>query len=95
MPDCDFSKHRDLPGAGPRRRARGTANLGTSPALVSFTPAFSLLTRAHALVGVADLLRGDAAAGTALAATLSTMVAIALGVLAGSSLSNRMRRPAL
>ena len=26
---------------------------------------------------------------------LSTMVAIALGVLAGSSLSNRMRRPAL
>ncbi|HYJ50361.1 MAG TPA: threonine/serine exporter family protein [Microbacterium sp.] len=65
-------------------------------ALVSFTPAFWLLVPgALGLVGVADLLGGDAAASASLVATLSTMVAIALGVLAGSSLSNRMRRPAL
>jgi len=65
-------------------------------ALVSFTPAFSLLVPgALGLVGVADVLGGDAAASASLVATLATMVAIALGVLAGSSLSNRMRRPAL
>ena len=65
-------------------------------ALVSFTPAFALLVPgALGLVGVADVLGGDTTAGTSLVATLSTMVAIALGVLAGSSLSNRMRRPAL
>jgi uncharacterized membrane protein YjjP (DUF1212 family)/uncharacterized membrane protein YjjB (DUF3815 family) len=65
-------------------------------ALVSFTPAFFLLVPgALGLVGVADVLGGDAAASDSLVATLSTMVAIALGVLAGSSLSNRMRRPAL
>lgn len=65
-------------------------------ALVSFTPAFWLLVPgALGLVGVADVLGGDAAASASLVATLSTMVAIALGVLAGSSLSNRMRRPAL
>ncbi|MGC5170700.1 threonine/serine exporter family protein [Microbacterium sp. DT81.1] len=69
----------------------------TGPAaLVSFTPAFSLLVPgAIGLVGVADVLGGDRAAAASLVATLSTMVAIALGVLAGSSLSNRMRRPAL
>jgi len=69
----------------------------TGPAaLVSFTPAFWLLVPgALGLVGVADVLGGDTAAGASLVATLATMVAIALGVLAGSSLSNRMRRPAL
>ena len=69
----------------------------TGPAaLVSFTPAFWLLVPgALGLVGVADVLGGDTAAGASLVATLTTMVAIALGVLAGSSLSNRMRRPAL
>jgi len=69
----------------------------TGPAaLVSFTPAFWLLVPgALGLVGVADVLGGDSAAGASLVATLATMVAIALGVLAGSSLSNRMRRPAL
>jgi uncharacterized membrane protein YjjB (DUF3815 family) len=69
----------------------------TGPAaLVSFTPAFWLLVPgALGLVGVADVLGGDAAATASLVATLATMVAIALGVLAGSSLSNRMRRPAL
>ena len=61
---------------------------------MSFTPAFSILVPgALGLVGVADVLGGDAAAADSLVATLSTMVAIALGVLAGSSLSNRMRRP--
>jgi uncharacterized membrane protein YjjP (DUF1212 family) len=69
----------------------------TGPAaLVSFTPAFWLLVPgALGLVGVADVLGGDATASASLVATLSTMVAIALGVLAGSTLSNRMRRPAL
>jgi uncharacterized membrane protein YjjB (DUF3815 family) len=69
----------------------------TGPAaLVSFTPAFWLLVPgALGLVGVADVLGGDAAGSSSLIATLSTMVAVALGVLAGSSFSNRMRRPAL
>ncbi|WP_137845026.1 threonine/serine exporter family protein [Microbacterium sp. 2FI] len=69
----------------------------TGPAaLVSFTPAFWLLVPgALGLVGVADLLGGDARASASLLATLATMVSIALGVLAGSALSNRMRRPAL
>jgi uncharacterized membrane protein YjjP (DUF1212 family) len=69
----------------------------TGPAaLVSFTPAFWLLVPgALGLVGVADVLGGDRAAAASLVATLATMVAIALGVLAGSSFSNRMRRPAL
>jgi hypothetical protein len=46
-------------------------------------------------VGVTDVLGGDATAAASLVATLSTMVAITLGVLAGSSLSKRMLRPAL
>jgi uncharacterized membrane protein YjjB (DUF3815 family) len=65
-------------------------------ALVSFTPAFWLLVPgALGLVSVADALSGDSAGAATLIAAVSTMVAIALGVLAGSSLSNRMRRPAL
>ncbi|WP_345800317.1 threonine/serine exporter family protein [Microbacterium sp. AZCO] len=65
-------------------------------ALVSFTPAFALLVPgAIGLVSVADVLGGDSAGTASLVTTLATMVAIALGVLAGSSLSNRMRRPAL
>ena len=65
-------------------------------ALVSFTPAFWLLVPgALGLLGVADVLGGDSTAAASLVATLSTMVAIALGVLAGSALSNRMQRPAL
>jgi uncharacterized membrane protein YjjP (DUF1212 family) len=69
----------------------------TGPApMVTFTPAFWLLVPgALGLVGVADVLGGDAAASDSLVTTLATMVAIALGVLAGSALSNRMRRPAL
>ena len=65
-------------------------------ALVSFTPAFALLVPgAIGLVSVTDVLGGDSAGAASLITTIATMVAIALGVLAGSSLSNRMRRPAL
>lgn len=65
-------------------------------ALVSFTPAFWLLVPgALGLVGVSDMLGGEANAAASLLATLSTMVAIALGVLAGSVFSDRMQRPAL
>lgn len=72
------------------RQPRGPA------ALVSFTPAFWLLVPgAIGLVGVADVLGGDSGGVSSLLTTLSTMVAIALGVLAGSAFSNRMQRPAL
>lgn len=73
------------------------ARLPSGPAaLVSFTPAFWLLVPgALGLVGVADLLGADAGAAASLLAAVSTMVAISLGVLAGSAFSNRMRRPAL
>ncbi|WP_448002189.1 threonine/serine ThrE exporter family protein [Agromyces bauzanensis] len=65
-------------------------------ALVSFVPAFWLLVPgALGLVGVADVLGGDAGGTNSLVATISTMVAIALGVLAGSVVSNRMQRPPL
>lgn len=65
-------------------------------ALVSFMPAFWLLVPgALGLVGVTDLLTGDTNGLNSIVATLSTMVAIALGVLAGSVVSNRMERPVL
>ena len=65
-------------------------------ALVSFMPAFWLLVPgALGLVGVTDLLHGDTGGLNSIVATLSTMVAISLGVLAGSVVSNRMERPAL
>ncbi|WES62845.1 threonine/serine exporter family protein [Microbacter sp. GSS18] len=65
-------------------------------ALVTFTAGYWLLVPgALGLIGVADLLDRDAAASASLVATLSTMVAIALGVLAGSAFSNWLRRPAL
>ncbi|MDF2576073.1 MAG: hypothetical protein K0S05_2985 [Agromyces sp.] len=65
-------------------------------ALVSFIPAFWLLVPgALGLVGVADVLGGDAGGTNSLVATIATMVAIALGVLAGSVVSNRMQRPPL
>ncbi len=65
-------------------------------ALVSFVPAFWLLVPgALGLLGVADVLGGDTGGTNSLVATISTMVAIALGVLAGSVVSNRMQRPAL
>ena len=65
-------------------------------ALVSFIPAFWLLVPgALGLVGVADVLGGDAGGTNSLVATIATMVAIALVVLAGSVVSNRMQRPPL
>ncbi|WP_448808109.1 threonine/serine ThrE exporter family protein [Agromyces bauzanensis] len=65
-------------------------------ALVSFVPAFWLLVPgALGLVGVADVLGGDGSGPNSLVTTLATMVAIALGVLAGSVVSNRMQRPPL
>lgn len=69
----------------------------TGPAaLVTFTAGYWLLVPgALGLIGVTDLLGEDGAAATSLLATLSTMVAIALGVLAGSAISNRLGRPAL
>lgn len=69
----------------------------TGPAaLVSFVPAFWLLVPgALGLVGVADVLGGDGSGPNSLVTTLATMVAIALGVLAGSVVSNRMQRPPL
>jgi uncharacterized membrane protein YjjP (DUF1212 family)/uncharacterized membrane protein YjjB (DUF3815 family) len=72
------------------RQPRGPA------ALVSFMPAFWLLVPgALGLVGVASVLTGDANGMNTLVTTISTMVAIALGVLAGSAVSYRMKRPAL
>ncbi|WP_157009097.1 threonine/serine ThrE exporter family protein [Agromyces laixinhei] len=64
-------------------------------ALVSFRPAFWLLVPgALGLVGVTDVLGGDASGLNTLVATVGTMVAVALGVLAGSVFSSRMERPA-
>ena len=65
-------------------------------ALVSFMPAFWLLVPgALGLVGVASVLTGDVDGMNTLVTTVSTMVAIALGVLAGSAMTTRMKRPAL
>jgi uncharacterized membrane protein YjjB (DUF3815 family) len=65
-------------------------------ALVSFMPSFWLLVPgALGLLGMTDLLHGDTSGLNSIVATLSTMVAISLGVLAGSVVSNRMERPAL
>lgn len=65
-------------------------------ALVTFTAGYWLLVPgALGLIGVTDLLDQDGAASASLLATLSTMVAVALGVLAGSVISNRLGRPAL
>lgn len=72
------------------RQPRGPA------ALVSFMPAFWLLVPgALGLIGVTDILYGDTSGLNSLVATISTMVAISLGVLAGSVVSNRMERPPL
>lgn len=61
-------------------------------AAVSFLPAFWLLVPgALGLVGVTALLGGDGDGMSTLVTTISTMVAIALGILAGSALSGRSR----
>ncbi|HEY9366337.1 MAG TPA: threonine/serine exporter family protein [Agromyces sp.] len=62
------------------------------PAVVSFLPAFWLLVPgAIGLVGVATILSGDQAGADTLVTTASTMVAIALGILAGSAVTGRLR----
>lgn len=62
------------------------------PAVVSFLPAFWLLVPgAIGLVGVATILSGDQAGVDTLVTTASTMVAIALGILAGSAITGRLR----
>ncbi|SDD79832.1 Uncharacterized membrane protein YjjP, DUF1212 family [Sanguibacter gelidistatuariae] len=63
-------------------------------AAVSFLPAFWLLVPgALGLVGVTALLGGDGDGMSTVVTTLSTMVAIALGILAGSALSSSSRSP--
>ncbi|MGW9631191.1 threonine/serine ThrE exporter family protein [Agromyces sp. NPDC055520] len=62
------------------------------PAVVSFLPAFWLLVPgALGLVGVATILSGDEAGADTLVTTAATMVAIALGTLAGSAITTRLR----
>lgn len=65
----------------------------TGPAaMTSFLPAFWLLVPgALGLVGVTSILGGNGAGTTTLVTTIATMVAIALGILAGSALSGRLR----
>lgn len=65
----------------------------TGPAAtVSFLPAFWLLVPgALGLVGVASILDGTGDGGSTMVTTLSTMVAIALGILAGSALGARSK----
>ncbi|WP_157428010.1 threonine/serine ThrE exporter family protein [Agromyces salentinus] len=65
-------------------------------ALVSFMPAFWLLVPgALGLVGVASVLGGDASGSDSLVTTVSTIVGISLGVLAGTAISSRLGRPVL
>jgi len=62
------------------------------PAIVCFLPAFWLLVPgALGLVGVASVLGGDSGGVSSLVTTVSTMVAIALGVLAGTAITGRLR----
>lgn len=66
---------------------------GGPPPFVSFLPAFWLLVPgALGLVGVASLLDGDTAGLNALLTTVSTMLAIALGSLAGTALGGGAAR---
>lgn len=60
-------------------------------AFVSFLPAFWLLVPGSlGLVGVATILDGNSAGLNTLLTTASTMVAIALGTLAGAAVSSRL-----
>lgn len=69
----------------------------TGPAaFVSFIPGFWLLVPgALGLIGMAAMLGGEADGTNSLITTVATMVAISLGVLAGTALSSRLNRPAL
>ncbi len=62
------------------------------PPMVTFLPAFWLLVPgALGLVGVASILGGDRTGLTTLLTTVSSMVAIALGVLLGRAIVNAIR----
>lgn len=71
------------------------SRLRSGPAeFVTFLPGFWLLVPgALGLVGVAYLLGGDDAGFTTLVTTASTMVAIALGILAGGAVSSGWATP--
>ncbi|MGZ0712730.1 threonine/serine exporter family protein (plasmid) [Coraliomargarita sp. W4R53] len=63
------------------------------PTLVSFLPAFWMLVPgALGLIGVATVLDGGAGGTSTIITTISTMVAIALGVLIGLALTGSLRR---
>ncbi|MGE3287412.1 MAG: threonine/serine exporter ThrE family protein [Pseudonocardia sp.] len=66
---------------------------GGPPTMVSFLPAYWLLVPgAVGLEGVTSLLDGDSSGLATLTATLTTMVAISLGVLVGFAISTFTRR---
>lgn len=63
-------------------------------AFTSFLPAFWMLVPgALGLVGVASIMGGDSAGLNTLATTAGTMVAITLGILAGSVIGSRVAGP--
>lgn len=64
---------------------------GGPAAFASFLPAFWMLVPGTlGLVGVAGVLGGDSTGVTTLVTTASTMVAITLGILAGTALGSRL-----
>lgn len=71
------------------------ARLPSGPAApVSFLPGFWMLVPgALGLVGVTTILDGDGSGAATIVTTVSTMVAVALGVLSGSALTERFRSP--
>lgn len=67
--------------------------LAGPPAIVSFLPAFWLLVPGTlGLVGVTAVLDGDATGASTIVTTISTMIAIALGVLIGLASTSSLRR---
>ncbi|WP_336627548.1 MULTISPECIES: threonine/serine ThrE exporter family protein [unclassified Microbacterium] len=71
------------------------SRLPSGPAApVTFLPGFWMLVPgALGLVGVTTILDGDGSGAATIVTTVSTMVAIALGILSGSGLSGRFRSP--
>jgi uncharacterized membrane protein YjjP (DUF1212 family) len=66
--------------------------LSGPPAIVSFLPAFWLLVPgALGLVGVTEVLGGDATGARTIVTTIATMIAIALGVLIGLASTSTLR----
>lgn len=75
--------------------ASSVSRLPTGPAApVTFLPGFWMLVPgAIGLVGVTTLLDGDGTGASTIVTTVFTMVAIALGVLAGSALTGGLKSP--